>query len=416
MSEHDAVRRSFPWPLSDLARRRDRTILKACRAATRRVTEGRLRLTLPSGETAVIGHPHEHGSISPDAAVTLVNFRAFYKALARGSIGFADAYMAGDVKSPDLVAVFRFYLANKTRLDDAGRGQFKVRRQDTVWHKRRDNSRDGSRRNIAAHYDLGNAFYAPWLDASMTYSSAIYRSPNDTLEAAQAHKLDRIVAALDLKPGMHVLEIGCGWGALSERIAREGCRVTAVTVSEEQHAFARARIAAAGLSDQVDIQFRDYRDIAGAFDRIVSIEMIEAVGEAHWPSYFGALAAHLKPGGHAVLQAITMDDANFEAYRRKADFIQRYIFPGGMLLTPDHLQAQSRGVGLTCTTLATFGKSYAHTLRAWRDRFDTAWPSLERLGFDDRFRRMWTYYFTYCEAGFDAGATDVGLYRIDKPA
>jgi cyclopropane-fatty-acyl-phospholipid synthase len=215
---------------------------------------------------------------------------------------------------------------------------------------------------------------------------------------------------------MHVLEIGCGWGALCERIARKGVRVTAVTVSAEQFAYTRARIADAGLADQVDIQFRDYRDIAGVYDRVVSIEMIEAVGEAHWPTYFGAVAAHLKPGGHAVLQAITMDDANFASYRRKADFIQRYIFPGGMLMTPGHMDRQSRAVGLSCDTVETFGASYAATLRAWRERFEAAWPALMRLGFDERFRLMWLYYFMYCEAGFDAGATDVGLYRVAKPA
>jgi cyclopropane-fatty-acyl-phospholipid synthase len=249
----------------------------------------------------------------------------------------------------------------------------------------------------------------------MTYSSAIYTAPNQTLEAAQANKLDRIIAALDLKPGMRVLEIGCGWGALAERIAHTGCHVTGITVSDEQFAYAKARMVASGVADRVDIQHRDYRDIAGRYDRIVSIEMIEAVGEAHWPSYFGTLAAHLEPGGHAVLQAITIEEASFEAYRAKADFIQRYIFPGGMLLTPTHMTAQSQAVGLSFATIETFGKSYAATLRAWRDRFDAAWPTLTQQGFDERFRRMWLYYLTYCEVGFDQGATDVGLYRIQKP-
>ncbi len=322
--------------------------------------------------------------------------------------------MAGDINTPDLGDVFRFFLANKRDLNDAGRGHFKVRFGDKLWHKRRDNSRTGSRRNISAHYDLGNAFYAPWLDASMTYSSAIYAAPNETLEAAQARKLDAIVAALDLKPGMRVLEVGCGWGALAERIARAGAHVTAITVSAEQLAYAQARIADAGLCDRAHAMFCDYRDIQGSFDRIVSIEMVEAVGEAHWPAYFGMLRDRLKPGGHAVLQAITIHPDRFEAYRAKADFIQRYIFPGGMLPTPERLNIEASDAGLAFRPLQTFGQSYARTLAVWRERFEAAWPALTAFGFDERFRRMWLYYLIYCEIGFEQGATDVGLYRFER--
>jgi cyclopropane-fatty-acyl-phospholipid synthase len=414
MSDRDALQPLVPARLFDIARRRDRVILAACRAATRRVHAGRLRLTLPSGETAMLGSDLPTDG-QPDAAMTLVKFRAFFKALSRGSIGFADAYMAGDVVTPDLGAVFRFFLANQPQLDAAGRGQFKVRRPDASWHRSRDNSRAGSRRNIAAHYDLGNAFYAPWLDSSMTYSSALFTAKGQTLEQAQAAKLDRIVEALAIRPGMRVLEIGCGWGALAERLGRAGCHVTAVTVSEEQHAYATKRIAAAGLADRVEIRFQDYRDITGCFDRVVSIEMIEAVGEAHWPAYFAAVADRLVSGGTAVLQAITIDERAFHAYRAKADFIQRFIFPGGMLLTNAHMADQAARAGLSAETVQCFGRSYAETLRHWRDRFEAAWPELTRLGFDERFRRMWIYYLTYCEVGFDNGRTDVGLYRLAKP-
>ena len=355
-----------------------------------------------------------------DAAVTLTNFKLFRKALTRGSIGFADAYMTGDIATADLGQVFRFYLANYDGLKAAGRGKFKVRFGDKLWHQWRDNSRAGSRRNIAAHYDLGNAFYAPWLDPSMTYSGAIYAAPNDTLETAQARKLDAIVAALDLSPDHRVLEIGCGWGALAERIARAGCHVTAITVSEEQLVYTRQRIADAGLTDRVDVRFCDYRDIVGQFDRVVSIEMIEAVGEAHWPAYFDKIHDCLTPGGHAVLQAITIREDRFETYRAKADFIQRYIFPGGMLPTPSILAAQGNRAALNVTTLQTFGTGYVQTLIAWRQRFEAAWPALTQLGFDERFRRMWQYYLIYCEASFETGVTDVGLYQFtragDRPA
>jgi cyclopropane-fatty-acyl-phospholipid synthase len=414
MSDRDALQPLVPARLFDIARRRDKAILAACRAATRRVHAGRLRLTLPSGETTTLGSDLPTGG-QPDAVLTLVKFRAFFKALGRGSIGFADAYMAGDVVTPDLGAVFRFFLANKPQLDAAGRGQFKVRRSDSSWHRSRDNSRAGSRRNIAAHYDLGNAFYTPWLDTSMTYSSALFAAKGQTLEDAQAAKLDRIVEALAVSPGMRILEIGCGWGALAERLGRAGCQVTAVTVSEEQHGYAVHRIAAAGLADRVEIRFQDYRDVTGSFDRVVSIEMIEAVGEAHWPAYFAAVADRLVPDGSAVVQAITIDERAFGAYRAKADFIQRYVFPGGMLLTIEHIQKEAARAGLSAETVQRFGPSYAETLRHWRDRFDAAWPELSRLGFDERFRRMWIYYLTYCEVGFDSGRTDVGLYRLAKP-
>jgi cyclopropane-fatty-acyl-phospholipid synthase len=413
-SDHEASRQSVNLPAAQIARRRDRAILRVCQMATRHLQHGRLRLTLPSGESAFIGHAGATGA--RDSHITLTNFKVFRKALQRGSIGFAEAYMAGDLQTNDLGDVFRFFLANKTDLNAAGRGHFKVRLPDKIWHWRRDNTRTGSQRNIAAHYDLGNAFYAPWLDASMTYSSALYATPDQTLEAAQADKLDMIIAALKLQPGQHVLEIGCGWGALSERIAQAGCRVTAVTVSAEQLAYAQQRIAAAGLADTTEIRFQDYRDITGEFDRIVSIEMIEAVGEAHWPSYFATLQRCLKPGGHAIIQSITIDEAQFAAYRAKADFIQRYIFPGGMLPTPTLLKEHARLNGLTTRCVKTFGLSYAATLRAWRSRFEAAWPSLVPLGFDDRFRRMWLYYLSYCEVGFEQAATDVGLYHFAKPA
>jgi cyclopropane-fatty-acyl-phospholipid synthase len=398
-----------------LARAFDRMILNACRAATARVDNGLLHLTMPSGEQAALGRIAAGRKDAAEAALAVNRYAVLPKSLARASIGFAEAYSAGDIDSPDLAAVIRFFVDNEAALTRAGRGSFKVRSSDKRWHAQRDNTRDGSRSNIAAHYDLGNAFYALWLDPSLTYSSAIFAGVDDTLEHAQTRKLDRIIAALDLKPGQTVLEIGCGWGALAERIAKTtGAHVTAITLSAEQLSYARQRIAQAGLEDRVDLRFQDYRDVTGCFDRIVSIEMIEAVGEAHWPTYFSTLQQRLTPGGHAIVQAIVIAPERYAHYRSKPDFIQRYIFPGGMLPTEPILARQAQLADLTYAPVDRFGQSYVRTLAAWRERFEAAWPQLADLGFDERFRRMWRYYLIYCEVAFERRVTDVGLYRFDK--
>jgi cyclopropane-fatty-acyl-phospholipid synthase len=275
-------------------------------------------------------------------------------------------------------------------------------------HVLRPNSRRGSRRNILAHYDLGNAFYQRWLDPSMTYSSARFEKPELSLEDAQTAKYRSLARKLSLQPDHHLLEVGCGWGGFAEFAAREvGARVTAITISDQQHAFAAERIRCAGLGDKVEIRLQDYRDVEGRFDRIASIEMFEAVGESYWPIYFGKLADIIKPDGIIGLQIITIADRYFETYRRGADFIQRHIFPGGMLPSPTALQQQLERAGLQKLTEATFGLDYARTLATWNRRFQAAWPDLLRLGFDQRFKRLWQYYLAYCEAGFKAGWTDV---------
>ncbi len=279
-------------------------------------------------------------------------------------------------------------------------------------HRGNRNTHDGSRRNIAFHYDLGNAFYERWLDRGMQYSSAI-RVGDDDLEAAQAHKLDRIGTLLDVAGGESVLEIGCGWGAVSERLAAMHCAVTAVTLSAEQLAYARDRLESAGL--EADLRLEDYRDVTGRFDRIVSIEMIEAVGEEYWPAYFETLRERLVPGGHAVIQAILISEDRFEDYRRNPDFIQTHIFPGGMLLTRTAMREQAEAAGLSLRHEELHGKSYAWTLAEWRSRFHAAWGEIEPMGFDARFRRMWDYYLAYCEGGFRAGMIDVGLYVLERP-
>ena len=277
------------------------------------------------------------------------------------------------------------------------------------------NSRRGSRRNIAAHYDLGNDFYEQWLDAGMTYSSGLFSSAGETLEEAQDAKLERVIDMLGLSGGETVLEIGCGWGGLAERLMdRRDCVVTGVTLSSEQLAFARRRLRNRAQSGRCDLRLQDYRDIHGEFDRIVSIEMLEAVGEAYWPTYFKKLRNSLRPGGSAVLQVITINDARFESYRRRPDFIQKYIFPGGMLPTTQIIEHEISKAGLQLVADEFFGESYARTLEEWRLRFQKAWPEIKALGFDDRFKRTWEYYLAYCKVGFETGALNVGLYKVTR--
>ncbi len=388
----------------------DRLVLDRCRRLLGGIATGRLTLVLPSGISETFGQKDAAKGIR----LELVNYNVFWKSLQRGSIGFGEAYMAGDIETDDLVALLRFFLDNKAAFVAAGHGYFRPRLPDRLAHRQRANTKAGARKNIAAHYDLGNAFYAKWLDSSMTYSSAIFSRGDEALEAAQAAKYAQVLAALELMPGQRLLEIGCGWGGFAELAARSGGHVTGITLSREQLAYATERLAAAGLNSQAELRLEDYRDTNGTFDRIASIEMIEAVGEEHWPAYFRALAERLAPGGIAAIQAITIQPEIFVAYRRKPDFIQRYVFPGGMLLTEAALAAEAAAVGLSYERITTFGLSYARTCALWRSRFHAVWPEIAALGFDVRFRRMWDYYLAYCEAGFSAGTIDVGIYRFRK--
>lgn len=371
---------------------------------------GSLLLVLPNGQRVSFGNERPH-----DAVLTLKNYRVLRKSLRRGALGFAESYMDGDLDCSDLVGLFRFVLRNQTPLNDSGRSLFRTSLLDRIGHFQRRNTRKGSRRNITEHYDLGNAFFEAWLDDKMLYSSALYEGGAVTLEAAQAIKLRAILDSLRLEPGMSMLEIGSGWGALALAAARDhGVYVRGITLSHEQWAHARARTKAEGLDTHVHFDIEDYRDATGQYDRIVSVEMIEAVGEQNWPRYFRTLHDRLKPGGIATLQAITIGEEHFETYKRQPDFIQRYIFPGGMLPTKTILADQARAAGFRYEPVLEFGISYARTLSEWRARFEAAWPEIEPLGFDERFRRKWRYYLAYCEAGFLEGSIDVGLYRLTR--
>jgi len=338
------------------------------------------------------------------------------RVLANGDIGFGEGYMAGEWDSPDLAVLLEVLVENHDHIQRLFNGALPMKIFNWFSHRLRRNSRRGSRKNIHAHYDLGNAFYASWLDDSMTYSAARYARKDEALEVAQARKYESLARMMDLKTGQSVLEIGCGWGGFAEYAAREvGAKVTAITISQEQYDFARERMQRAGLSERVNIELVDYRDVTGQFDRVASIEMFEAVGKEYWPTYFGKIAEVLAPDGRAALQIITIQDALFEGYARRTDFIQKYIFPGGMLPSEEQLQPVIAAAGLSWQAVERFGQDYADTLAAWDRRFQSSWTDIQRMqGFDERFRRMWRFYLGYCEAGFRSGRTDVIQLAINK--
>jgi cyclopropane-fatty-acyl-phospholipid synthase len=370
---------------------------------------GTLTVTLPSGLIV----RHQGTRPGPEAILNIRRWRTLRRMMLAGALGLARAYMDDDCRSPDIRALLDFGMRNEAALAKATPGSRHARLFERLQHLRRANTRRGSRRNISAHYDLGNAFYALWLDRDMNYSSAMFTHETQTLEEAQNVKLDRVIELLDVEPGQKILEIGCGWGPLAERLVTDcGCRFTGLTLSLEQLAFADKRLRRQTSNQDWNLLFLDYRDVAARYDRIVSIEMVEAVGERYWPVYFNRLRQCLTEGGAAVLQAITIAEWRFANYRRQPDFIQRYIFPGGMLPTKSTIQREAERAGLRVAEHESFGPSYARTLTEWRRRFLRTWPDIEQLGFDIRFKRMWDYYLSYCEVGFAEGAIDVSLFKL----
>ena len=368
-------------------------------------TYGRLTLTLPNGEV----HRLEGDLPGPNAVMNVLDYRFAGRVLANGDIGYAEGYMAGEWDSPHLAVLLETLASNYDHIRRLFDGNVVMLAVNWAAHKLNRNSRRGSKKNITAHYDLGNAFYAAWLDRSMTYSSARFASPSEPLEVAQTRKYAALARAMDLKPGMNVLEIGCGWGGFAEYAAKEvGATVTGVTISQEQHDWARDRLFNAGLSDRTSIQLKDYRDVTGTFDRVASIEMFEAVGKEYWGAYFNKVREVLKPGGRAGLQIITIQDDLFEEYNARTDFIQKYVFPGGMLPSEARLQPVVEAAGLGWDSVDRFGIDYADTLQRWDQTFQAAWGDIRRMGgFDERFRRLWRFYLAYCEAGFRSRRTDV---------
>lgn len=378
-----------------------------------RIDLGSIEITFPNGEKLI----HAGREPGPIADIQFSRWRGLRRLITQGDIGLAQGYLDGDWTSRDVVALIELGARCGAKLTDQLSGSLPFRIANWIAHLRNANTRGGSRRNIMAHYDLGNDFYRLWLDRSMMYSSAIYGQSGETLEEAQSRKLDRIVEALQVSPAAQVLEIGSGWGGLAARLARAGAdRITSVTISPSQLEEARARVVREDLADRVEFRLQDYRDINGLFDRVVSIEMIEAVGKTYMPKYFELIRERLKPGGLCVLQAITIAEGAFVGYCRRPDFIQRYVFPGGFLPSKTFLRETAEKAGLRLVRTEAFGDSYALTLREWRRRFHEAWPQIERLGFDAPFRRLWDYYLSYCEAGFRAGMIDVGLYSLERPS
>lgn len=362
---------------------------------------GRLEIRLPDGASRLFGEG-EHG-------VTLhVHDEAmFAQVLARGDIGLAEAYLDGAWDSSDVTGLLALLARNRAVLKKAVYGSWRRLLAARVRHWLNGNSRTGSKRNIMAHYDLGNDFYRLWLDPSMSYSSALYRAVDDGgLETAQRAKYRRILRRLRAEAGQSVLEIGCGWGGFAELAVSEGLAVTGLTLSPAQLAWASARV------PQADLRLQDYRDTREQFDHVVSIEMFEAVGERWWPTYFRSAARALKPGGRAVIQSITIRDDLFAEYRKGTDFIQQYIFPGGMLPSRAAFRAAAARQGLAVRSEYAFGNDYARTLAEWRQAFEANWPQIAALGFDEQFRRLWRLYLSYCEAGFLAGNIDVVHFEL----
>ena len=378
----------------------------------KRIRNGRIDIHLPDGRRFRV----QGAGPGPVAEVLLHDPDCFARLIREGDMGFSDAYLDGGWSTPDLQALMDFFHSGNWDLYDGFPGIGLVRLYERARHWLRRNSKGQARRNISHHYDLGNDFYRLWLDDTMTYSSALFRTGQESLEAAQTAKYALLVDQMGLSPGDHVLEIGCGWGGFAEYAAAErGLRVTGLTISREQYDYARQRIARAGLSDRVEVRLQDYRDARGQYDGIASIEMFEAVGERYWPVYFDTLRARLRPGGRATLQVITVEDARFDAYRKGVDFIRKYIFPGGMLPSPSALRAQVECAGLRVVHSVEFGDSYSQTLRRWHQAFNDSWDEVARLGFDDRFRRMWNFYLTSCAGAFRGGNCDVTQITIARP-
>lgn len=391
-------------------------------------THGRIHLIMPSGYQQAFGKGSTVQNSSPQegetdtqnpptdalqVTVQLNTLRPLVRLFTGGTTGWSEGYIAGEWDSPDLTALVRWALQNEAILEGFAKAGFVKQLFDNIHHWRNHNSRSGSRRNIAAHYDLGNDFYKLWLDPTMSYSSALFSSEQQSLEQAQTDKYQQIIDLLQPADNAHILEIGCGWGGFAEQVLQQhNVRVHGITLSEEQLEWSRNRLASAGLDKRANISLTDYRDLLSQYDAIVSIEMFEAVGEKYWDSYFTTLKKSLKPGGSAVLQVISIEEERFETYRNQADFIQRYIFPGGMLPSISRLEQKFAEHGFTLQHKQLFGKDYARTLKLWRESFEQQTDELERLGYDEKFRRLWRYYLCYCEGGFEEGSIDVGLYTI----
>ncbi|MBO6853450.1 MAG: class I SAM-dependent methyltransferase [Marivivens sp.] len=374
---------------------------------------GRVDIILPDGRH-FRAEGKEPGYV---AEIQVHNPDLFARTVREGDLGFCEAYMDGWWSTPDLMAFMDLVHDDAEHMYDGFPGQFLVRAYERLRFWLQSNSKRQAKKNISYHYDLGNDFYGLWLDETMTYSSAKFETGQESLEKAQTQKYASMIDQMGAQPGDHILEIGCGWGGFAEYAAKErGMKVTCLTISKEQFKYAVERIEKAGLSDRVTFKMQDYRDETGTYDGIASIEMFEAVGEKYWPTYFDTVRERLKPGKRATLQIITVQDARWETYRKGVDFIQKYIFPGGMLPAPKVLRAEIERAGLDYVKSIEFGDSYSQTLRRWYETFNDKWDDVAQLGFDDRFRRMWNFYLTSCAGTFRSGNCDVTQVTVARPS
>lgn len=382
-------------------------------AVAQNIKAGRLDIILPDGRT----FSASGAELGPIAILEVHNEELFARLIREGYVGFSEAYMDGWWSTPDLQSFMDLVNTDNDDMYNGYPGQRLVQMYEKLRFWLQRNHKSQARKNISYHYDLGNDFYGLWLDDTMTYSSALFATGQERLEAAQTAKYKQMVDEMGAQPGDHILEIGCGWGGFAEYAAKErGLKVTCLTISEQQFNFAVDRIKRAGLSDLVDFKLQDYRDEKGVYDGIASIEMFEAVGEKYWPVYFDKVKERLKPGKLATLQIITVADHRWDAYRNDVDFIQKYIFPGGMLPSPSALRAEVTRAGLGVEKSVEFGQSYAITLKRWHETFNDKWEQISTMGFDDRFRRMWNYYLTSCAAAFETANCDVTQITVKRPA
>ena len=386
-----------------------------------RLKHGTLTVKLPDGSIQRFGGNNENGQ-NPQASLHLLNWNVCSAALKSGDIGFAESYIAGDWTTPHLTDLLQVFIVNRKEVEDVIYGTWLGRFVYRVKHLLNRNTKANSQKNIHAHYDLGNAFYELWLDGTMNYSSAIFETPETSMQEAQHAKVRRALRMAQVKPGDRVLEIGCGWGALAEKATKEfDANIVGVTLSTEQLEWANKRMQREGVAEKADLRLQDYRDIGkttqdAPFDAICSIEMVEAVGREYWPEYFQTVHRLLKPGGHACIQSIVIADELFERYLTSTDFIQQYVFPGGCLPCPKEFRAQAALAGLQVVDEFSFGQDYARTLQLWREQFTAQHAHVLQLGFDERFIRIWEFYLSYCEAAFLEANTDVVQYTLRKPA
>ena len=372
--------------------------------------KGSLQMDLPDGDSVILGGSEKGGMV---AHIELKSWKTFYCFFISGVTGLGEAYMQDFWSSENLSSLLKYGLSNRETTRGVARGRFIQRIFNRLQHSLRHNSIEGSKKNIAHHYDLGNQFYALWLDSSMTYSSALFFNQKDTLADAQENKYRSLCELINMDSSSLTLEIGCGWGGFIEHVSTEhGSKIDGITISKEQFQFVKKRIENGEWSSSASVQILDYRLARGKYDKIVSIEMIEAVGEKYWHKFFEQLKMLLMPNGSIGLQLITIDEAAFSLYKKYPDFLQKYIFPGGMLMTKDLLRELSESAGLQLVEVRDFGSDYARTLRLWKERFNAAWPELEKIGFEGRFRKMWNFYLSYCEAGFDNGLIDVSQVHL----